>query len=141
MTTPSPWPGPSSQGNFGGAGRHAPGVWEGGGGGGGAGASGQDASQTPTPTAGAGGIGIRSLIAGPDYPIGAPGPGSTTNGWFAGGGGGYGNSSATGGAWDGSSLQSSGPFAGAGAGAPSSCLLYTSPSPRDLSTSRMPSSA
>ena len=28
-----------------------------------------------------------------------------------------------------------------GTGAPSSCLLYTSPSPRDLSTSRMPSSA
>ena len=28
-----------------------------------------------------------------------------------------------------------------GAGSASSCLLYTSPSPRDLSTSRMPSSA
>ena len=27
------------------------------------------------------------------------------------------------------------------AGAPTTCLLYTSPSPRDLSTSRMPSSA
>ena len=27
------------------------------------------------------------------------------------------------------------------AGRPSPCLLYTSPSPRDLSTSRMPSSA
>ena len=26
-------------------------------------------------------------------------------------------------------------------GAPNTCLLYTSPSPRDLSTSRMPSSA
>ena len=26
-------------------------------------------------------------------------------------------------------------------GGPSSCLLYTSPSPRDLSTTRMPSSA
>ena len=26
-------------------------------------------------------------------------------------------------------------------GSPNSCLLYTSPSPRDLSTSRMPSSA
>ena len=26
-------------------------------------------------------------------------------------------------------------------GVPTSCLLYTSPSPRDLSTSRMPSSA
>ena len=29
----------------------------------------------------------------------------------------------------------------AGLDRPSSCLLYTSPSPRDLSTSRMPSSA
>ena len=28
-----------------------------------------------------------------------------------------------------------------GAGRTSTCLLYTSPSPRDLSTSRMPSSA
>ena len=28
-----------------------------------------------------------------------------------------------------------------GAGFPTGCLLYTSPSPRDLSTSRMPSSA
>ena len=30
---------------------------------------------------------------------------------------------------------------GAESGAPTPCLLYTSPSPRDLSTSRMPSSA
>ena len=32
-------------------------------------------------------------------------------------------------------------FTGAGDKAFSACLLYTSPSPRDLSTSRMPSSA
>ena len=33
------------------------------------------------------------------------------------------------------------PPPGAGAGSSGGCLLYTSPSPRDLSTSRMPSSA
>ena len=32
-------------------------------------------------------------------------------------------------------------FKGKAASIPSNCLLYTSPSPRDLSTSRMPSSA
>ena len=32
-------------------------------------------------------------------------------------------------------------YQGSGAGYRSVCLLYTSPSPRDLSTSRMPSSA
>ena len=32
-------------------------------------------------------------------------------------------------------------LAGAGTGKTKTCLLYTSPSPRDLSTSRMPSSA
>ena len=32
-------------------------------------------------------------------------------------------------------------FATSGPGATNTCLLYTSPSPRDLSTSRMPSSA
>ena len=37
--------------------------------------------------------------------------------------------------------SSAGSGAGAGAGAGTGCLLYTSPSPRDLSTSRMPSSA
>ena len=37
-----------------------------------------------------GGNGLRTVIAGPDYPIGYPGPGSSTNGWFAGGGHGSG---------------------------------------------------
>ena len=32
-------------------------------------------------------------------------------------------------------------LANCGAGSTTTCLLYTSPSPRDLSTSRMPSSA
>ena len=38
----------------------------------------------------AGAIGVRTTIAGPNYPIGTPGPGSTTGGWLAGGGGGGG---------------------------------------------------
>ena len=37
---------------------------------------------------GDGGIGLRTAIAGPNYPIGSPGPGPSTGGWLAGGGGG-----------------------------------------------------
>ena len=40
-----------------------------------------------------------------------------------------------------SGAYSPGGFNGGGNGEPSYCLLYTSPSPRDLPTSRMPSSA
>ena len=70
--------------------------------------------QTPTPTAGAGGIGIRVTLS--PIILMVPGPGSTTGycrwwRWTR-------NSSATGGAWDGSSLQPGGPFAGAGQGGP-----------------------
>ena len=48
--------------------------------------------------------------------------------------------------WDGTSWVSLAPTGGGGGGASAlgdltDCLLYTSPSPRDLSTSRMPSSA
>ena len=119
VTTPSPWPGPATQGFAGGTGQHIPGNWEGGGGGGGAGSVGQNAG--PSHKSGSGGIGIRATIAGPSYPIGAPGPdgsgGSQTGGWVAGGGGGYGNAQGSGGTWNGTAVQAGGPFAGGGQGA------------------------
>ena len=55
-------------------------------GGGGAGDYGGNASPGNSST-GVGGVGLRNAIAGPNYPIGTPGPGPTTGGWFAGGGG------------------------------------------------------
>ena len=65
------------------------------GGGGGAGSAGGWADSHPYPPhqvpAGDGGFGIKCLIAGPTYPIGAPGPGPEPYGWFAGGGGGGAN--------------------------------------------------
>ena len=61
VSTPSPWPGPSTQGKAGGLGQHVPGTWEGGGGGGGAGAAGEGATQMFN-TAGSGGIGIQVTV-------------------------------------------------------------------------------
>ena len=65
------------------------------GGGGGAGSAGGWADSHPYPPhqvpSGDGGYGVKCLIAGPTYPIGAPGPGSEPYGWFAGGGGGGAN--------------------------------------------------
>ena len=118
VSTPAPWPGPATQGNAGGYGKHAPGVWEGGGGGGGAGAAGENATQAGPTTLGAGrgGIGIRSLIAGPAYPIGANGSTTSIGGWFAGGGGGQGGGSSNGGVWTGSAEEPGGPYSGAGGG-------------------------
>ena len=59
-------------------------------GGGGAGAAGQNGGPTGAGanTAGKGGDGLRTTLAGPNYPVGTPGPGPTTGGWLAGGGGG-----------------------------------------------------
>ena len=95
VTTPSPWPGPATQG-FAGGGMPSPGGGTSGGGGGGAGAVGQEGSTfyVPAPTQPTtyawGGDGLRSLIAGPPTGavIGTPGPGPSTGGWVAGGGGG-----------------------------------------------------
>ena len=65
-------------------------------------------------TCGHGGIGVQlpPAFRDPAQTIGAPGPGSTKY-WVAGGGGG-GYYAGFGGAWDGSSLQPGGPYAGAG---------------------------
>ena len=117
VTTPSPWPGPATQGNAGGSGLHIPGAWEGGGGGGGAGAAGENASQ-PDTTAGRGGKGIQLAIAGPAADTtGFGGLGHNNQyQWFAGGGGGQGNSSAPGGSWDGSASLGVGNYSGGGSG-------------------------
>ena len=115
-------------------------------GGGGAGSPGGTADSFPYPTggysvqSGDGGAGIKCLIAGPTYPIGAPGPGSEPYGWFAGGGGGganwsqgsfggaggYGNSPGKypGGGNPGTNPTSVSPYAGGGTGGGS-----TGPSP------------
>ena len=119
VTTPSPWPGPATQGFAGGSGRHTPGVWESGGGGGGAGHAGEDASPSPPASGGgAGGIGIRSPITGPAYTIGYDGSPTSIGGWVAGGGGGYydvsPDSRGGGGTWDGSSELPDAPLSGGG---------------------------
>ena len=119
VTTPSPWPGPATQGHAGGQGYHASGQWASGGGGGGAGAVGREGTDA---NAGDGGIGIQNLIAGPASEgyggIGAPGPGGATSGWFCGGGGGlaHNGNNGTGGTYNGSSNVSGGPYAGGAAG-------------------------
>ena len=118
VTTPSPWPGPATQGHAGGQGYHASGQWASGGGGGGAGAVGSAGDDA---NAGDGGIGIQNLIAGPASEgyggIGAPGPGGATSGWFCGGGGGlsHNGGNGTGGTYNGSSNVSGGPYAGGAA--------------------------
>ena len=108
------------------AGRHGGGANEGCGAendGGGGGAGGAGGAGTPGPgstnpsTAGHGGLGLRTAIAGPLYPIGYPGPGSTTNGWFAGGGGGGADTRNTPGAY-GRGGGDGGPYAGGGDGQP-----------------------
>ena len=117
VTTPSPWPGPATQGFAGGSGRHTPGVWESGGGGGGAGHAGQDASPSPPASGGgAGGIGIRTPITGPAYAIGYNGSPTSIGGWIGGGGAGYYDpgSNGGGGAWDGSSELAGAPLSGGG---------------------------
>ena len=119
VTTPSPWPGPATQGHAGGIGYHAAGQWASGGGGGGAGAVGGEGENGD---AGDGGIGIQNLIAGPASEgyggIGAPGPGGANSGWFCGGGGGlaHDGGNGTGGTYNGSSNVSGGPYAGGAAG-------------------------
>jgi len=116
VTTPSPWPGPATQGTAGGSGQHVPGVWESGGGGGGAGNAGQNSTQ---PTGGGdGGIGIRSPITGPAYAIGYDGSPTSLGGWVGGGGAGYydlsPDSRGGGGGWDGSSELPGTPLSGGG---------------------------
>ena len=104
-TNPAP-----NQGYDGGDGQ--PGWWTGGGGGG-AGAAGADTASDPTGAAG--GVGKRTTILGPAYSVGTPGPGSTTGGWLAGGGGGAGPT--TGGAagdGGGGAGANNGPLGGAG---------------------------
>ena len=97
---------PTTQGYAGGTNDNSPSY--NGGGGGGAGAAGGNASPGSTNN-GVGGVGLRNAIAGPNYPIGTPGPGPTTGGWVAGGGG-------TGGDGGGSPAASGG-AGGGGAGA------------------------
>ena len=75
---------PTTQGSAGG--RNEQDANYNGGGGGGAGGAGGNASPGSGST-GVGGVGLRNAIAGPNYPIGTPGPGPTTGGWVAGGGG------------------------------------------------------
>jgi len=87
VTTPSPWPGPATQGFAGGQGQHASGSWAAGGGGGGAGEVGH-AAQNPNTTSGDGGDGLSNLIAGPtNTTVGVVNPASPGR-WFAGGGAG-----------------------------------------------------
>jgi len=85
------------QGNNGGQGVHAPGLWAAGGGGGGAGAVGGSASPKSTPTpgasAGAGGAGLTSCITASPVARGGGGGGDGVNiNGAAGGSGGGGNS-------------------------------------------------
>ena len=85
VTTPSPWPGPSTQGFAGGQGEHASGSWAAGGGGGGAGEAGK-AGSPPNSTSSHGGDGLSNLIAGPlNTGVGVVNPASPGR-WFAGGG-------------------------------------------------------
>jgi hypothetical protein len=80
-------------------------------GGGGAGGTGGKGETSNPARGGHGGAGLRTAVAGPNYPVGTPGPGSTTGGWLAGGGGGGGNSTPAMGGGAG------GPYAGGGNGA------------------------
>ena len=87
------------------------------GGGGGAGAAGQTSSgQNPD---GHGGIGVQlpAIFQNPAATIGAPGPGGGGF-WIAGGGGG-GYYNGRGGVFNGTTVESDGPYAGAGGGGPS----------------------
>ena len=87
VTTPSPWPGPSTQGFAGGQGEHADGSWAAGGGGGGAGEAGK-AGTNPNTNSSHGGDGLSNLIAGPENNgVGVANPESPGR-WFAGGGAG-----------------------------------------------------
>ena len=87
VTTPSPWPGPSTQGFAGGTGQHASGSWAAGGGGGGAGEAGKNAAN-PNTNSSHGGDGLSNLIAGPENTgVGVVNPASPGR-WFAGGGAG-----------------------------------------------------
>ena len=87
VTTPSPWPGPATQGFAGGQGQHASGSWAAGGGGGGAGEAGKPAAN-PNTNSSHGGDGLSNLIAGPtNTTVGVVNPASPGR-WFAGGGAG-----------------------------------------------------
>ena len=87
VTTPSPWPGPSTQGFAGGTGQHVSGSWAAGGGGGGAGEAGKNAAN-PNTNSSHGGDGLSNLIAGPtNTTVGVVNPESPGR-WFAGGGAG-----------------------------------------------------
>ena len=106
VTTPSPWPGPATQGFAGGQGQHASGSWAAGGGGGGAGEVGH-AAQNPNTTSGDGGDGLNNLIAGPsNTDVGVVNPESPGR-WFAGGGAGmhFGGGLSVGGAGGGGSTS------------------------------------
>ena len=106
VTTPSPWPGPSTQGFAGGQGEHDSGSWAAGGGGGGAGEAGH-AAQNPNTTSGDGGDGLSNLIAGPlNTGVGVVNPASPGR-WFAGGGAGmhFGGGVSDGGAGGGGSTS------------------------------------
>ena len=106
VTTPSPWPGPATQGFAGGQGQHASGSWAAGGGGGGAGEVGH-AAQNPNTTSGDGGDGLSNLIAGPtNTTVGVVNPASPGR-WFAGGGAGihFGGGVSVGGAGGGGSTS------------------------------------
>ena len=88
VTTPSPWPGPATQGFAGGYGEHVMGAWAAGGGGGGAGEVGHNGVNPDPGTSSDGGDGLSNLIAGPTYSsVGVVNPASPGR-WFAGGGAG-----------------------------------------------------
>ena len=88
VTTPSPWPGPSTQGFAGGTGQHASGSWAAGGGGGGAGEAGKSPGTNPNTNSSHGGDGLSNLIAGPQNTgVGVANPAAPGR-WFAGGGAG-----------------------------------------------------
>ena len=106
VTTPSPWPGPSTQGFAGGQGEHSAGSWAAGGGGGGAGEVGK-AGSPPNSTSSHGGDGLSNLIAGPlNTGVGVVNPASPGR-WFAGGGAGihFSPGTGTGGAGGGGSTS------------------------------------
>ena len=106
VTTPSPWPGPSTQGFAGGNGQHVSGSWAAGGGGGGAGEAGK-AGANPNTNSSHGGDGLSNLIAGPtNTGVGVANPTSPGR-WFAGGGAGihFSPGTGTGGAGGGASTN------------------------------------
>ena len=106
VSTPSPWPGPSTQGFAGGQGQHVAGSWAAGGGGGGAGEVGHAAAQPNPGTSSDGGDGLSNLIAGPNTSVGVVNPASPGR-WFAGGGAGihFSPGTGTGGAGGGGSTS------------------------------------